>query len=686
MVDLCTLTGIMKRPDGTPFANGELVLVPDPVAVVAVGTAVSVPTRTVVTTGADGTTTITLRPGTYNGQGIAPGERFGFLLGVPDVASADLEDWLGLDVEVLTSAEQARDAAQAAQAEAEQALEDATAQAVISTEAALESQAARDAALLADGVFTTVEEGRVATPVGKVFIVPRLGYMDLYSVQAGPVAVFLDSLPTSALIQSIADALGYSSSGDLFIWRDALSRIVGRVNTAAEWDILLKSVRTASFRIYDYEVAGISAPLVIVDANKKILWQAPEPGEAQTNAEVIAARGTAVDLSARLARSMSPAGTTLSSVFGQERMRNLRRKLTARRRGLAVQVNIAFMGDSFTHLWTRYSGRVAEMLIALFGDGGGGWTGYGHRHQPDEEDPTPVNGPWVIGEVQPGGKNGNARPGLYQYNLRGTWVPVRNASNSPDLDHITTTEVGAMVQRTVPASPNHTAIRVLFEGTADGVVRHRVDGGSWTTQNVQGTVGLMQTFDVPLDPGAHTIEIEVVSGTVTLAGDNSLSAASGVRVHKLGASGSRLAQWVARDAANQQIGWAMLALDTVTIMDGTNSQGNGVPPADWYDQIIELAGRLRAACPAIDRGIVMPPENNRIGNAVPMPLYAAQGREAAVALGAAFMDLQSAFGDDPDEYRFDGPNPLMANDLIHPQPETGGDLMQGEFMFFLVHF
>jgi hypothetical protein len=138
MVDLCTLTGIMNRPDGTPFANGELVLVPDPVAVVAVGTAVSVPTRTVVTTGADGSTTIILRPGTYNGQGIAPGERFGFLLGVPDVASADLEEWLGLDVEVQTSAQMARDAALAAQAEA-------TSQAGIAADAAADAQAALNA-------------------------------------------------------------------------------------------------------------------------------------------------------------------------------------------------------------------------------------------------------------------------------------------------------------------------------------------------------------------------------------------------------------------------------------------------------------------------------------------------------------------------------------------------------------
>jgi hypothetical protein len=674
MVDLCTLTGIMKRPDGTPFANGELVLVPDPVAVVAMGTAVSVPTRTVVTTGADGTTTIILRPGTYNGQGFAPGERFSFVLGVPDVTSADLEDWLGLDVQVLTSAEQARDGALAAQAEAEQALADATAQAGLAAEAVVEAQAARDVALQADGVFTSVEAGRLATPVGRVFGVPGTGKLDLYSVEAGPVAVFLDSLPTSALIASIADALGYKSVTDLFIFRDSIRQIVGRVTKAAEWDILLKMLRTKDLRLYAYQVSGTKSPFMIVSKNKKVLFKAPDPGQTETNAEVIAARGTAVDLATRLAGSLSPAGTALATVFGEERLRRLHWKLASLMYGRAIQVNLALAGDSFTQNPERYSRKVAEELIAEYGDGGGGWTGYGHRH-PSSGDPTPITGPWTIGVTQPIGRNGNVRPSLYTYQLRGTWTPIRNASDGPDLDAITTTEVAAMVQRTVPAAPDHTALRVVFVGTSNGVARYRVDVGSWTTQNVQGTVGVLQTFDIALTPGAHTVQIEVVSGTVTLCGDNALSNASGVRVHKLGASGSDVGEWIARNATNQQAGWAMLALDAVTIMDGTNSQGAGMVPATWYGHMVTLAGRFRAACPGIDLGVIMPAENNRPDNAVAMTAYAAQGREVAVALGAAFMDLQPSFGDDPDDYAFDSATPLMADDLTHPQPDTGGDLM-----------
>jgi hypothetical protein len=491
-------------------------------------------------------------------------------------------------------------------------------------------------------------------------------------------------IATTAHVQAsvalVVDAQGYQDADSLFVFAagpDGQEKVAGRVSADTAWHIALDTIRdVGGLSVYEFEVNGTASNAVIaVDANDLILW---ESGDASGGSEVIDARGTAATLGDRLAGALSPAGTTLAPLFGQEKLRRTHYKLTARKRSVAVQANIALVGDSFTHLHTRYSGGVAEMLIAEYGDGGGGWTGYGHR------DTTTAS--WTIGSTQPTLRNGNARPSLYTMQLGGTWTRVSNLSDGPDLDQITSTEVGARVQRTVPATPDHTALRVVFIGTSNGVLRHRVDAGGWTTQNVQGTVGALQTFDIALTSGAHTIDIEVVSGTVTLCGDNSLSSASGVRLHKLGASGSRLNQWVARDAANQQAGWAMLALDAVTIMDGTNSQGNGVPPATWYSEMTTLVGRFRAACPGLDVGIIMPPENQRVGNAVAMTAYAAQGREAAVALNTAFMDLQSAFGADAADYAFGSANPLFAADLTHPDPATGGYLMQGEVMRLLKPF
>ena len=118
MVDLCTLSGILKRPDGSPYDDADLEMFPDPRAPVAVGSTVSAPVRTVFRTGADGSVQITLRPGRYKGSGVARAERFSFDLGVPNQVTGALEQWLGQDVQVLTSAEQARDAAAASAAAA----------------------------------------------------------------------------------------------------------------------------------------------------------------------------------------------------------------------------------------------------------------------------------------------------------------------------------------------------------------------------------------------------------------------------------------------------------------------------------------------------------------------------------------------------------------------------------------
>ena len=96
MVDLCTLTGIMKRPDGTAFGDGTLVFSPEPRVVTVRGALVTAPVRKTVTTAADGTVSVALVPGAYAGTGHARGERFDFVADVPDQTSAPLADVIGV--------------------------------------------------------------------------------------------------------------------------------------------------------------------------------------------------------------------------------------------------------------------------------------------------------------------------------------------------------------------------------------------------------------------------------------------------------------------------------------------------------------------------------------------------------------------------------------------------------------
>ncbi|MCA0204285.1 MAG: hypothetical protein LCH92_08085 [Proteobacteria bacterium] len=473
--------------------------------------------------------------------------------------------------------------------------------------------------------------------------------------------------------RAVFDLLSFQGDDDLMVFAEAMNKIFGRVDKGALWHIALAKLGTADFELVYYEINDpLAPPIIATDADLKVLWAAPAPGD-DASAEVVAARGSAPDLGTRLDASLSPSGVTLAPQFGRETLRNCHYKMIKCRLGEATQINIAAIGDSYTQAAVRWTGPAAQLLMAQYGDAGGGWTGYGWYGG--------AGGPWVYPGTQPSGINGNVRPSSYTLHFHGAWATVYNGSDGPDLSHVSSSTAGAYVRRAVPASPDHTALRVVYIGTADGVVRHRVDGGSWTSQNVQGTVDAVQTFDIALTAGAHVIEIEVVSGTVKLCGDNALSDASGVRFHKLGGSGSNISQWTARDEAQQRAGWEVLEVDTFTVLDGTNSQVV-MSPETWAGHAETLIERLRAAAAVPDILLAMPPENMR-ENTYPMALYAAQAREIAAAEGIAFRDFQRDFGLVPADYASTSDRPLFNADGIHPEPPNGGRVLQFGFLEML---
>ncbi|MGQ0563656.1 MAG: hypothetical protein ACT4OK_01110 [Gemmobacter sp.] len=211
MVDLCTLTGTMKRPDGSAFGSGQLVLQAEPRDVVARGGHVTVPTRTVIETAANGQAVIALAPGLYRGQGITAAERFDFLLGVPDQATGRIEDWLGRDPEVVSNAEAARDQTLVALAAASGAAQTSTAQAIIAAAQALAAAASADAAAalaLLAGLKDDTGQGIATTSVGQTFAVAVEGGITVYRHDAGGIATAFRTLPDTTRVTGIEAALG----------------------------------------------------------------------------------------------------------------------------------------------------------------------------------------------------------------------------------------------------------------------------------------------------------------------------------------------------------------------------------------------------------------------------------------------------------------------------------------------
>ena len=359
----------------------------------------------------------------------------------------------------------------------------------------------------------------------------------------------------------------------------------------------------------------------------------------------------------------------LPATEGLSRMRHCTLFRARREDAQAARLSVMLIGDSFTDAYDRYVKKLLDRIVATYGDGGGGWTGYGFNSGA---------GPFVIGGTQPGGVHGNPRPVSYTLAYDGAWAGPAyfTGTPSPDLGLIQSSTAGAFVRRTVPAAPDHTALRLVWVGTADGVIRYQVDGGSWTSANTQGTVGAIGYTDIPLTPGAHTVNIEVVSGTVKLCGDIAVSAASGVVFHKLGISGGRIDAFAAADATQHHAALTLLTPDVGIIFEGTNSQGNGTAGNyfNWTTSLTTFVNRVRSAGANPDILLVAPPENG-LGRINPMSDYAMQMRLLSRTIKTAFLDMQRSFGEQYSDYDDTGTWPLFQSDNTHPNPVTGGYIM-----------
>lgn len=483
-------------------------------------------------------------------------------------------------------------------------------------------------------------------------------------------------------LSGIVEAIDPIDIDSLFVFRDASENIVGQVRNDAAWDILLAALETVDgLSITSVATVDESSPLVIVDADGFVLYEAPLPGAGDTSAETVAARGSRNSLAARLGQSLDDYGSPLDS-FGANRLRRYHYKRRKRLLSETVQLKIGLFGDSFTHNRTRWSGDFAATLVAELGDAGGGWTGFGFITG------SPA-GPYVHGGTQPSLTNGNVRS-TYGVSHNGNWTGAYATVPSPDTCCAISSTPGDEIRATFPASPTLSGVDFFWIGTADGVMEYSWDGTSWTTINVQGTVGACSFAALAGVPGSGsgTLRIRVVSGECRPAGINWKSAASGVVVHKLAATGSKMAQLAVQTAtASWRAAVAALGLDTAVVMHGTNDQGT-VPistPAVFATDAETVLNGLNTAIPGVDRLLAMPPENQRTTNTYPMPAYKAAASPIAAALGCAFLDHQRNFGDpgNPTEYGSSGTTPLFNADLIHPEPATGGRALLDGFLRFL---
>lgn len=339
--------------------------------------------------------------------------------------------------------------------------------------------------------------------------------------------------------------------------------------------------------------------------------------------------------------------------------------------GVSAILNVGIFGDSWGTLTERFAKPLAKAIRAKYGSGPGvGWVSFG-RHSTSAS---------II--------NGNifsvSRDLPTQFTWTGSWLfsysGTKNPTNSsPDTAVVTSSTPGDALKATVPGTSDGgwSTCRLGFVGTSDGVIRYNWDGGAWTTLNVQGSGLLFVDINPPATVNAsNVLNIENVSGTVSLCGLKPIGTGAGVRVHKLGASGSSLASWLSMDATDFGKALTELALDTVIIITGTNDQRITGGATAFESNLRSFIARIRATLPGADILFVMPCENQRTDNPVSMASMAARARTVASDLNCAFINLQYIFGENPADYAYGSIHPWFASDGIHPAPETGGYLIK----------
>ncbi|EIX9758310.1 SGNH/GDSL hydrolase family protein [Klebsiella pneumoniae] len=351
--------------------------------------------------------------------------------------------------------------------------------------------------------------------------------------------------------------------------------------------------------------------------------------------------------------------------FGLERLRETHQRLNKLRfgvTGLSARLTIASGIDSYSRDTSIYLLRSARQLWSIYQSGAANVS----------------SGPIGWGYLSFGGADTSLKNGsiinpnaVTASGFLGTYY----GGDSPDISVMESSTVGATLSwaEDFRLARSHT----LFAEGGSGVISYFASGMSAPTQIdlslLPAGIQFVPLNDIPTTSNG-TFTITVVSGNVKLYGMNIIDpVSSGIVWHKLGASGSSTANWIARDATRWKQSFAALGADLFTIMTGTNDQGAAMSMATFRTNLLQLIDRARSARPTIDILLICPAENQRTTNVYPMKEYARIMYEIARDdRDVAFLNLQESFGVMPADYAAGSLRPWMNIDGIHPDADSGG--------------
>ncbi|MDU0479933.1 SGNH/GDSL hydrolase family protein [Staphylococcus chromogenes] len=308
------------------------------------------------------------------------------------------------------------------------------------------------------------------------------------------------------------------------------------------------------------------------------------------------------------------------------------------------RAEIAFIGDSWVAGGVEKQGErltrpLRERYLKHYADGGIGFVGFANSHIGNGEVSVTLNGTWT------------------QYD-----EGLGNIAQSKGLD-------SAMAE----SSTTGDSIKVQFLEDLDfyeihtlntGQWRYNIDGGDWV--NVDAT--MQEVTPITLSLGKHTINIEVVSGTVSFIGSYAYKGTKGAVVHKIGNSGLRAGHIASTDRANWIKQLQRCRANTFGILLGTNEMAQNVSTTQYESDLKEVINRIKEAKPRASVFLIAPSGNKYDGQQThTIGDYSDVQLKIAKELNLAHVSLYRNLGD----YAMTNANGLMYSDGVHPN-KLGG--------------
>lgn len=227
---------------------------------------------------------------------------------------------------------------------------------------------------------------------------------------------------------------------------------------------------------------------------------------------------------------------------------------------------------------------------------------------------------------------------------------------------------------------------VLFQRhPAGGLLRYRLDSGTWTTSNTRGELS-DEALSIPTSLGAHRLDYAAAGqGELRLYGIVLETSGPGVVVDSLGMVGARAARMRNFDAGHLSRQLELRNANLMVIGFGGNDADDQRRIEDFERDFRDIARVARQARPEAACLMVTPldqAERNERGVIATMPMVprlVEAIRRAAASEGCAFFDVFAAMGGSGSMSRWFRRSPRLASgDFRHATPrgyEVIGDLL-----------